>query len=212
MTNSRSPTKIERVERVEPAAALDLVGADRERGDRAGHRLAGLERVRDGAARRPCRRPRSPRPSSRRSRGRSRGSATATMPETAAGNTTCVVTVRRRAPMPYAASRSDAGNGVHRVLGDRCHERDREDPDADPGRHDREGARRREQRLHDGRVDHLQGEVARGRRSGCRRGSPGSASGAGGSSGPRTRTGTSPRRDRAAPRSPSRSARPRSCR
>ena len=57
----------------------------------------------------------------------------ATMPEIAAGTTTRMLVVSRRAPSPYDASRSDDGHGPHRVLRDRRDERDGQDPDADAG-------------------------------------------------------------------------------
>ena len=78
--------------------AGDLVGAGRERGHRRRHRLARARTGSKSAASRPTRRPRSPRPSSRRSAREMPRIIAATMPEIAAGTTTRVAVVTRRAP------------------------------------------------------------------------------------------------------------------
>ena len=143
MMNSSSPTKYERVERVDGSApvVLTLVGSDRERRDRARHRLAGQQRVERcaGLAR-----------GARGDRHHHRLADRAGEPEDQPrpprrrpprGTPPCIVTVRRRRPIPYAASRSAAGTACIASSATVATKRDREDADADARRHDRERAR-----------------------------------------------------------------------
>ena len=157
ITNSRSPTKY-KASKAKPGAP-DLVGADRERGDRAGHRLTAFERV-EGPERSAGRADRDR--DDHRLPHRAREAQDQGGDDAGDGGGEDDLRRHGLAPGadPVCALAERARHRVHRVLGHRGDERGDEDPDRDPSRHEVEGAGRGEDLPHELRVDPLEREVS----------------------------------------------------